>query len=517
MGRMNNFRMTAIVAALIAVLPGLASADDWKIDAGVTGKETYTDNVTLSSTTRQSDFITEVNPYIAASKKGGRLEADFRYTMQNLFYADQSTRNRTNHQLAGRAKAELYEKELFLDATASISQQITSLLGPIGADTTSATGNLTDVYTLSLSPYWQHRFGSTANLLARYTHSEVTSGASGLASSSTDGVNATLSSGSAFKDVFWSLDFSDQKINYSSRSDVSFSSVSGTLGYALTPKLRVNGTVGYDKNNYAYTSSGKPEASFWNAGASWAPTNRTSLSGTYGERYFGKTYTFALDHRARSTVWHAAYAQDVTTSNTQAALPYGISGAKYAEYLFNLPEWVAAYPDPFERLKQVLQTLLELHVGARTVVLDQANILTNQVFLNKRFDASVTYSTAKTITTLSIFDAVRESLESQSISTIYGLDPLAGSATVKQRGAQVSWLWRMTPRLSANVGLSLSRNSFPEQGRADRITVLNVGLNRTFNHKLNGSVNLRHQQRDSNQAVGDYKENALIGTVNYSF
>jgi len=496
--------------AAVLALPVCTFASDWKLEAGVTGRETYTDNVALTSTNRQSDFITEVNPFINASKKGARFQADVHYTLQNLFYADQSSRNRTNHQLAAGAKAELYENELFLDANASISQQLTSLLGAVGTDNTSATGNLATVYSVSVSPYWQHRFGSTANLLARYSHSEVSSSGSSFSNSSINAVNASLSSGSAFKDVFWSLAASDQETDYSNRPNVTISTVSGTLGYSITPKLRVNGTVGYDKNQYQ--SAGAPiEGSFWTAGASWAPSNRTSLSGSFGERYFGKTYSFAFDHRARTTTWHAAYAQNVTTTSSQFSLPYGVSTADYLD-----SQLLSLYPDPAERAFMV--ALITAVYGLPPVLTDRLNLLTNAVYLDKRFDASVAYKTAKTVTTLTLFDAMRESLESGSSSTIlFGGDIFASTQTVKQRGGAVSWLWRMNPRLSASASFNLSRNSFPTLGRTDTLTAVNLGLTRTFNNKLTGGVSVRHQQRSSNTAGSDFKENAVIGSVSYKF
>ncbi len=512
MGRTNNIRAVAIIAGLAAALPGGANADDWKLEAGISAKETYTDNVALSSTNRQSDFITDLSPYITASKKGARFQADFRYAMQNLFYADQSSRNRINHQLAGRAKAELWENELFLDANASISQQLTSLLGPVG-DTATAASNTTDVYTLSVSPYWQHRFGSTANLLARYTHGEVSSSGSSFANSSTDSINTTLSSGTAFNNWFWNLAYSDQQTNYSNRPDVKLSTVSGAVGYSITAKLRVNGTVGYDKNNYLYTGTTKPQGRFWSAGFSWAPTNRTTLSASRGERYFGKTYSLAFDHRTRRTTWHAAYAQDVTTTASQFTFPYGVSTF---DYLYNRADWEALFPDPSQRATMV--TLAILMNGWPLVLTDQSTVLTSQVYLNKRFDASVGYRTAKTVTTLSLLDVQRESQESGNVSSaLYPTDIFAATNSTKQRGAQLMWLWTMNPRLSASIGLNLTRNEFPQLGRTDKLSVLSVGLTRTFNNQLTGSVNLRHQQRDSNVAGGEYRENALIGAVNYKF
>jgi uncharacterized protein (PEP-CTERM system associated) len=506
MGRVNTIRLAALVVALACAWS--ASASDWKVEAGVSGRETYTDNVTLSASNKQSDFVTEVNPYIGASKRGARFEADLQYSMQNLFYADLSSRNRTNHRLAARAKSELYEEHLYLDATASVSQQNTSLLGAAG-DSANATGNVSDVYTLSVSPYWRQRFGSTANFLARYAHSEFTSNTSGLASSSTDGVSASLTSGTAFKDIFWGLDYSDQQTNYSGRSDVRFTTASGTVGYIFTPKFRVSGTVGYDKNEYETLGTEPPQGGFWSAGFAWVPSNRTSLSASMGERYTGKTYGLAFDHRARTTTWHAGYSQATTTTSTQFA-----SGNTQNTFdvLFNDPLFVSRFPDPGQRTIEVLLFIINNNLPPEF----STSLLSNRVFLNKRFDASVSYKTAKTVSTLSVFNNVRESLESGSQSALF-TDIFNLSDTVKQRGVNASWLWRMNSRLSANVALGRTRSGYPEQSRTDDLTTLNVGLNRTFDTQLTGSVYLRRQQRDSNVDSGDYTENALIGSVHYKF
>lgn len=491
MGRKNKIRCAAMVAMLAATVP--ATASDWKLEAGVTGRETYTDNVGLSATNPQSDFITEVNPYVTASKKGARLDVDFRYTMQNLFYADQSSRNRINHQLAGRAKAELWEKELFLDANASISQQITSLLGPIAADTTSATGNLTDVYTVTVSPYWQHRFGSTANLLARYSHSEVTYSGNEFSNTSTDGINLGLISGSAFNDVFWGLNHSDQQTRYNSnRPDVKFVTTTGTLGYALTSKLRVNGTAGYQDHSYAGATSAL-SGSIWNVGVAWAPTNRTNLSLGYGGNPIGNSYNFDFRHRTAYTNWAASYNEALSTGSGQ------FSDIESGFFLQQTPGGAIT----------------------ATPATNTRNILTDTVFLYKRFQASVGYTKGKSNLTLSLYNTIQESQQSGSVTQTFGPSgPFARADTIKQRGANANWSLRLSPVLTSNIGFGISRISYVgnvDSGRRDTHSNIQAGLTRTFNNDLSGSVTLRHQERSSSQSGNDASENAITGSVNYKF
>jgi len=500
MGRTNNLRVTAIVAALLAAAgTGVASADDWKLEAGVSAKETYTDNVGLAAANPQSDFITEFSPYVRAAKKGARLEADFSYTMQNLFYADQSSRNRVNHQLAGKAKAELWENELFLDANASISQQITSLLGPIGADTTSATDNLTDVYALTVSPYWQHRFGSTANLLARYTHSEVSYGGNSFSSSSSDGINLGVASGSAFNDLFWALNYSEQQTNYRSRPDVEFATTTATLGYALSPKWRVSGTVGYQDHSYAAAKTAL-SGSLWNVTVAWAPTNRTNLSVGYGDNPFGKTHGFDFKHRTQYTNWAANYSEALSTSSGQfSTLESG--------FLVGMTPAGQIAAVPVSRAQ---------------------NILTDNVFLNKRFQASVGFNKGRSNLNFALFATTQESQQDGAQTQTLSLGGIslgrsgifAVANTIRQRGANAAWNWRLSPVLTSNISFGIGHITFigsTSDGRRDTYSNVQVGLTRTFNPDLSGNVTLRHQERSSNQAGNDATENAVTGSVNYKF
>ena len=313
-------KITATTLAL--ALSGSAWASDWKFGASIAGSETYTDNVTLgASGGKKSDFITTVTPTITAKKHGARLKVDASYSNQNLAYANDSSRNTTNHQLNARANAELFEDEIFLDATASISQAATSLLGASGVDNTSATGNLTSVRATTISPYWVHRFGSTATLNARYTVSEVGNSSSQFSDSTNTGTNLSLASGSAFGRVSWGLNFSEQTADYQDRSDTSFTSTSASLGYLISTRLRLTGMVGSNKNSYASSTGAATGGSFWNITGSWAPSTRTSLDLGFGHQYYGKTWNMAFKTRGSHSSWTADYAESVSTSNSQAPNP----------------------------------------------------------------------------------------------------------------------------------------------------------------------------------------------------
>lgn len=487
----NAVTQQAIGAALAFALSGTAAAADWKFTAGVGATETYTDNVALTSSgNKQSDFITSITPTIGVKKEGARLKVDAQYSLENLFYAQDSARNNLYHHLNAHANAELLEHELFLDAAASITQAAISPLGASGTDNRNATNNITNVRTFSLSPYWLHRFGTTAALNVRDTVSSINNGTNTISNSTNNTLSAGLASGSAFGRVSWGLNFSQQHANYQDRSNVTLTTTSASLGYLLTPRMRLTGTVGNESNQFATNSGTAPGGAFWNTTASWSPSVRTSIDLGYGHHYYGNAWNFGFKTRGPHSTWTADYNEGLNTSNNQSAS--GVLGATSTQ----LP---VAYSQ---------------------------NILTNQVFLSKRFSTAFTWSKGKSDFSLSAFhsrqttqiDGNRTTLLTVGSSTLYNHnDIFLLTNNVNQVGVNGSWNWKFNPVLSSNVSLGVTRNSYTDLNRTDTTSTLQFGLNRQFSSDLIGSVSLRHQARSSDQNASDFTENSLSGTVNYKF
>ncbi len=481
----------AIGAALSIVLSGTAAAADWKFTAGVGASETYTDNVGLtSSNNKQSDFITSITPTIGVKKAGARLKVDAQYSLENLFYAQDSARNKLYHHLNAHANAELLERELFLDAAASITQAAISPLGASGTDNRNATNNITNVRTFSLSPYWLHRFGTTAALNVRDTISSINNGASSISNSTNNTLSAGLASGSAFGRVSWGLNYSQQHASYQDRPNVTLTTTSASLGYLLTPRMRLTGTVGNESNQFATDTGTAPGGTFWNTTASWSPSVRTSIDLGYGHHYYGNAWNFAFKTRGPHSTWTADYNEGLNTSNNQSAS--GVLGATSTQ----LP---IAY---------------------------NQNILTNQVFLSKRFNTAFTWTKGKSDFSLSAFhsrqttqiNGNRSTLLTVGSSTLINQNDIFLSTNdVNQVGANGSWSWKFNPRISSNVSLGVIRSSYSDLNRTDTTSTVQLGLNRQFSSDLTGSVSLRHQARSSDQNASDFTENSLSGTVNYKF
>ena len=478
------------------------SAYDLKATARLNVSGTYTDNVSLAPRgSEKSDFVINVSPAISVTRDTGRVKANLDYTLQNLIYLNDSSRNSSNHQLGATANAELIKQFFFLDASASVGQQNISTLGPVGIDNTSKTGNVTTVSTYSLSPRLQHRFGTFASTQVRYTHDGVFNASSAIADSTSDSVDMNLNSGTSFNDFSWGLNYHKQRVNYSQVADTELESYSATIGYLLTRKLRVFGTTGREKNNFQ-TAGSSVDGPFWNAGFSWAPTSRTTFSASTGHRFFGKTYSLNLDHRTRRTSWNATYTESLSSTRTVQSQFLG------TVYLYLCSDGTTTVPlvsspalaqsNCQQKLRNPIITVLLIGAGNISSL-----SLLNENFINKNFIGSMSLQTGKSTVTFAAFNTRRELQLSGTLD--------------RQYGGVASWSWRLAPYTVSTLSSGWSRNIVPASKREDDLWNIGLGFSHQLRPKLGSTLNFRHQVRNSNQANADFKENSITAGLNMSF
>lgn len=502
----TSFYFVCTTATAVLLLTQQAAAADWTISPSLNLNETYSDNIKLATSgSEQSDWVTQINPGIAIAGTGSRLKANASYTMQNLVYAEKSGQDTTRHQLSAYANAELVENLFFLDGQASISQQNTSIFGSQATDNVNAAGNRTEVKNYSVSPFLRNNFGKFASSEIRYTHGEVNTGTGGLSDSQTDNVKLNVNSGSAFKTLGWGLNYNNNKtVNNDSES------LTGNLRYLITPRFSLTATGGYEKNNYISVGN-KTDGSSWTAGFSWAPSSRTSIDASTGQRFFGKTYAVNANHHTRKTAWTLGYSEDITTTQSQFQIPVTIDTASFFDQLL-----IATIPDPVARQQRV-DRLMSIY-GFPTTFPEPVNFLTNRVFLQKRLQASVAVTGAKNTLLLSLFNSIREAQVASSYDSILlGSGNQALNDKTKQVGGNAAWNWRLNSRTSANFSAGYTRNSSPSLGRTDNNKNFQVGMTRQFQPKLSGTVSLRRNQQSSNQVGGGYQENSITASLSLKF
>jgi uncharacterized protein (PEP-CTERM system associated) len=478
--------------------------------------ETYSDNVRLGRASNGSgsgDFISQVNPGLSMNGLGPRFNLSLNYTMNNLFYAQHSNLTRTRHQLNAIGTAELIEDMFFVDGRATMSQQNLSLTGPQSLDNINVTGNRADVRTYSISPYLRHRFKDLASAEVRYNLRQVTSDANALFNSQGTGYSFALNSGSAFRTLGWGFNYSNQTVDFTrSNRSVDFERATGTLRYQVTRQFGLIATGGYEKNSFI-SIRGSPSSPTWSIGFSWTPSERTSIAISGGQRFFGDTYSALARHRTRLTAWEASYDEGITTFNQQAGgSMFGMGGA--------LGQLLAGQnPNLGQDIIQQ-NTGAILGQGASGAFANPSNFLTNRLFLQKRFLASVAMNGTRNTLAFRLFNMTRQAYSPESVDI--GLGNAADLSLLnhtRQSGGNALWSYRISRLTTANVSLGYTRFSFLGADRQDDMMLFSTGLRRQFPEimpNLVGALQVRHNRRNSNQGA-NYQENAAIASLSMSF
>jgi uncharacterized protein (PEP-CTERM system associated) len=496
-----------------------ALALDWRFEPSVSASATYTDNANSSATSPEDAMILRVTPGFSLRSEGSRrVQASLQYGLTAVSRFGEDNSNDLYHRLSAVGKAELVEDFLFIDGSANISQELISLLGPT-ADAETNDSNRSTVGTYSISPYIRQRLGTFANALVRYTASGAIFENNTSADSSVNSLAARLNSGTRFNDLSWALDYSIRKAENrnatttAANSDTTFERASATVGYALTRKFRVFGTVGQDWNDYLSTTD--TDGSSYSVGFGWSPTRRTSVEASAGKRYFGNTFSFSGSHRTRMTRWSVRYYEDVSDITQQFLeqanrIFWWCSGTTVVE----TPD--ATNPDPAICAGPYSAGYLAIIASQLGYTNEQIvamgllnNANANGIYIIKSLTAGVSWDIGRLAFGLSAQDTRR-------------LYQVLSDAEDHVQGITGSVSYRMTPQTTANSGLSLTRTSVDSQlaqggvREQDQLT-LSLGLNHRFTEKLNGALTFRHTQRDSNEVNGAYDVNSITATVNMGF
>lgn len=497
--------------AMACALP--AYAVEWRFEPSVAASAIYTDNVNQSENNPEDALILSVTPGFNLNSHGSRrVQASMNYSLTGVSRFSEDNSTDLFHNLGAVGKAELIEDFLFLDGTARISQELLSLTGS-PADATTNNSNRATVGVYSLSPYIQKRFGTFATGQARYSTGGAIFGDNSGSDSVSNAFTAGLSSGPQFNDLSWGLNYSLRQLDSNSTGGNStFETASATLGYALTRKFRVFGTYGQEWNEFLNASGA--DGSYYSVGFGWAPSRRTSIEASIGERYFGRTYSLSANHKMRATNIQVSYSEDVSDISQQLLRDSGrifwVCGGRLIETLdFNQPSGQATTcTGPFTGA-QVALGLNSLGVPLSDLIaagfVDQ--VLANGIYVIKTFNVGVSWSRSRLGLGLAVFDTKR----------IYQSVPGTEDHT---QGVSSTVSYRLSPHTSANGSVSLSRNSTVSPvnpSRQDDLATLSLGINHRFDKDLSGALTYRYQQRNSDALNSDFNENSLTATANMRF
>jgi uncharacterized protein (PEP-CTERM system associated) len=299
---------SAILCGLVLSGPGGAVAADWTITPSISVGEGYNDNVNLGTAgTEKADLFTTISPAVNIRDTAPRLNLNLTYSPTEILYYGESSAQQLQQALLGNVHATLYPDVLFLNAQASISKEFVSGTGPVAGSTFTTSSDLQTVQAYNVSPIFRQHFGGIADTQTQYTYSYVETGGQTLPPSQTNEFNQTVTSGEDFGRLGWTLT-ADRLLEangtnltnpglaqasdflapntFASGSSYKDEYASAEAQYALFNTLAPTATVGWE-HIASPTLTIPPYEIFWNVGFIWNPSQVTSLTATYGDRYGG--------------------------------------------------------------------------------------------------------------------------------------------------------------------------------------------------------------------------------------
>jgi uncharacterized protein (PEP-CTERM system associated) len=527
----RSLRVTLLIAAF-PLLSWPAMAGDWKWSPRLSLAERYTDNVNLRPKgLEHSDWITELSPGIAVRRDGRKLKVDVDYSLTGYLYANDSDRNEVRSHLNGRAQAELLEDWFYLDASARASQQLVDYASGVGLGDGVGIQNTRQTYGYTLSPYLKHRFGSYATAELRVSRDGFyAAGGSGLSDSSSNRYRFSAQSGNAFFPLSWNLSYDRRDTDYESRTDTEGEQAAASARLQIRREFGLIGQAGMQKGAFPGASNRIRDFSYYGLGVyytpgrrffgelvynlsdqgnfvsgslTFRPTLRTTLTASSTQRNFGRSYELSANHRTRKASWGLVYRE---TLSSYDQLDY--------ENLFDAWLCGSILVFPISPGSDVPAGCTKLNDSAlATLFGTQAfrPVLLDQTYLSKGLTGQFGYQLRRADVRLSLFADRREYLET-------------GAAGREDRriGLQAAVSVRPGERTTLTLSTGVSRLEVedpvtPASAREDDFWNIGLALSRRFQPDVSGSLELRHQRRDSNQSNQDYRENAVAARLNMRF
>lgn len=478
----------------------------WVIEPRVALRESWTDNIELRDDRfKESDWVTELTPGVSITANGARLKGKLDYAVTGLLYAKDSKRNDHQNALNAFGQLEAIENFFFVEARGLISQQLVSGFGARPASNTSDTRNRTETRVFSLTPYIKGELMSSAAYDLRFDVARTRTDQGEISDGTVRTWTGKLESTSDLARFGWLVDFKDQRYDVKDGFDSETQMGRGTLIYHVDRSLKTFVRAGRESNNYFGDDRSEM---IHGVGVEWNPTGRTQISAENDKRFFGRSYRYSVRHRMPRSSWGLFMSKDST--NTVDQLRGGSENTPFNR-LFDL--LANEIPDELLRAERARQLLIEAGISPEA---GESGFLANQVYVDKRTEASVALLGVRNTVTLSAFRSEREPVAQVAASG----DDFAIAARLKENGAALNWSSTLSALSSLSTGVVWSRISGRGSSASPETNQLafSVQLSKKLGPKTGGSLGYRHVQYRSDDVVTeDYRENAVFAAIEHRF
>jgi hypothetical protein len=300
------------VVAVGVAMGGQAQAAKWTFTPGIGATEAFTDNFGLrtESQDRVSEFVTTVTPSIGVRGAGGRVNLALDYAYERLFHYRLSERNDGRNTMNATASAEVWDKSIFIDGSAQISQQIANTLGPVSQSQANLNANRTETRSYTIGPRFLHHFGTWAETVSTIKRTVTTTdqnedttntttaplttatGSPLIQDSQTAQSHFVMNSGRRFTQLLWSVTADQTRISRERAPHHKDTLGRVDLTYVVARNFSLLGGFGLQWIDDASLTS-EPSGPIWTVGAQYRPGPRTTLQANYNHQYDSNFFTYS--------------------------------------------------------------------------------------------------------------------------------------------------------------------------------------------------------------------------------
>lgn len=291
-----------------------------RLTPSITLREEYNDNIFLTSSDEEDDYITSINPAVNMTYDISLLTLSMDYGLNFRFYADHTERNETSLSKTQRARLETtvspYRNIFFIKVSDEYKRVSIDERRQVALDNIFV--NMTDSNNFSINPYIQYPLSKTLNAKIGYRYANIwykeKEGNDAEDHTATISLAKELSSNITTSLSYSYLAHVPKKLGNYNKQDATLG-----IGYHISPRISLNSSVGQSWIDYKESTDNS--SIIWNIQATYLPTPKLSLSGEI------KRYLLEYEKTKPETTLRTIQAKYLLMANTLSL------GAGYSESL----------------------------------------------------------------------------------------------------------------------------------------------------------------------------------------
>ena len=322
-------RRALAIAILSSSLPGAKTvAGEWATDAGMAVGTYYSDNICLSDLDKKDQWVGTARPDIAVNGSGGRFSMNLNAGVEynSLGQSDVSCAAGQGRNLANReavvprvnmnSEFEMLRDWLTVEATAFAGQNPINPFAAGGNDAINARENTNITYRYGVGARSERRIDDRARFAARYNYDEQYNAIALLGDSTSNSAQVSLGTDPAAARLSLGISANYRRVEFEESTlrpafSNDFGSAEVNTAFRINRFFALDGRAGEEFNDFLSVDE-DIDGSFWDAGFSWTPNTRVSVSAGYGERFFGATPRLEASYRHKRSDVIISYLRTVT-------------------------------------------------------------------------------------------------------------------------------------------------------------------------------------------------------------